>query len=50
MDASKLLVGSDLGLMNLATIVPVIVIGFGMARFYKEMVEQDARNAKQANP
>ncbi|MCC7311958.1 MAG: hypothetical protein IT510_12000 [Sulfuritalea sp.] len=46
MDASKLLVGSDLGLMNPATILLVIVIGFGMAGFYKKMVEEDARNAK----
>ncbi len=39
MDASKLVVGSDLGLMNPATIVLVIVIGFAMARFCKKMVE-----------
>lgn len=46
MDAWRLLIGSDLGLMSLATIVLVIVIGFGMVGFYKKMVEEDARNAK----
>ncbi len=46
MDAWKLLIGSDLGLMSLATIVLVIVIGFGMVRFYKKMAEEDARKAK----
>ena len=46
MDAWKLLVGSDIGLMSLATIVLVIVIGFGMVRFYKKMAEEDACKAK----
>ena len=46
MDAWKQLLGSDPGLISLATIVPVIVIGFGVARFYKKMVEEYARNAK----
>ena len=46
MEAWKLLVGSDIGLMSLATIGFVIVIGFGMVRFYKKMAEEDARNAR----
>ena len=39
MDAWKLLVGSDIGLMSLATIVLVIVIGFGMVMFYKSRAD-----------
>jgi len=46
MDAWRLLMGSDIGLMSLATIGLVIVIGFGMVRFYRKMAEEDARNAK----
>lgn len=46
MDAWKLLLGSDLGLMSLGTIVLVIVIGFVMAKFYSKMMDEDARNAK----
>ena len=38
MDAWKLLVGSDIGLMSLATIVLTILPGFGMARLYGKMV------------
>lgn len=46
MEAWKLLLGSDMGLFSLFTIVFVIVIGFGMVQFYKKMAEKDARNAK----
>ena len=46
MEAWRLLLGSDIGLMSLATISLVIVIGFGMARFYKKMAEEDKRDAK----
>ena len=46
MEAWKLLVGSDIGLMSLATIGFVIVIGFVMVGFYKKKAEEDARNAK----
>lgn len=46
MDAWKLLMGSDIGLMSLATIGLVIVIGFGMVRFYRKMAEENARKAK----
>ena len=46
MEAWKLLVGSDIGLMSLGTIGFVIVIGAVMIRFYKKQAEEDARNAK----
>lgn len=46
MEAWKLLVSSDIGLLSLLTIGFVIVIGFGMLSFYKKMAEKDARNAK----
>jgi hypothetical protein len=46
MEAWKLLIGSDIGLMSLFTIGFVIVIGFVMVGFYKKKVEEDARNAK----
>ena len=43
MDAWKLLVGRDIDLMSLATIVLVFVIGIGMAGFYKKMAEEDVQ-------
>jgi hypothetical protein len=46
MEAWKLLIGSDIGLMSLFTIGFVIVIGFVMLNFYKKKAEEDARNAK----
>ncbi len=46
MEAWKLLIGSDIGLMSLFTIGFVIVIGFVMLGFYKKKAEEDARNAK----
>lgn len=46
MEAWKLLVGSDIGLMSLFTIGFVIVMGGWMARFYKKNAEEDARNAQ----
>ena len=46
MEAWKLLIGSDIGLMSLGTIVFVLVIGVVMVSFYKKQAEIDARNAK----
>lgn len=46
MEAWKLLIGSDIGLMSLFTIGFVIVIGFVMIGFYRKKAEEDARNAK----
>lgn len=46
MEAWKLLVGSDIGLMSLFAIGFVIVIGFAMVEFYTKMAAEDARNAK----
>ncbi len=46
MEAWKLLVGSDIGLMSLATIGFVIVIGFVMLAFFKKQAEKDAQNAE----
>ena len=46
MDAWRLSIGSDLGLMSLATTVLVIVIGFCMVRFYGKMVEEYVRKVK----
>jgi len=46
MEAWKLLVGSDIGLLSLFTIVFIIVMAFFMVGFYKKKVEEDARNAK----
>lgn len=46
MEAWKLLVGSDIGLLSLFTIGFVIVMGIYMVTFYKKKVEEDARNAK----
>lgn len=46
MDGWKLLVGGDIGLMSLATIAPVLVIGLGLAGFYKKMAEEYVQHAK----
>ena len=46
MEAWKLLVSSDIGLMSLFTIGFVIVIGGVMISFYKKQAEEDARNEK----
>jgi len=46
MEAWKLLLGSDIGLLSLFTIGFVIVMAFFMMAYYKKKVEEDARNAK----
>jgi len=46
MEALKLLLGSDIGLLSLFTIGFVIVMAFFMIGFYKKKAEEDARNAK----
>lgn len=46
MEAWKLLIGSDIGLMSLFTIGFVIVIGVVMIGFYKKKAEEDAAKAK----
>jgi len=46
MEAWKLLISSDIGLMSLFTIGFVIVMGGWMVRFYRKNAEEDARNAK----
>lgn len=46
MEAWKLLIGSDIGLMSLGTIVFVLVIGAVMVGFYRKQADIDARNAK----
>jgi len=46
MEAWKLLIGSDIGLMSLLTIGVCVVIGVVMIGFYKKQADIDARNAK----
>lgn len=46
MEAWKLLIGSDIGLMSLFTIGFVIVMGVFMIGFYKKKAEEDAAKAK----
>lgn len=46
MEAWKLLLGSDIGLLSLVTIGGVVVIGAVMVMFFKKQAEIDARNAK----
>lgn len=46
MEAWKLLIGSDIGLMSLFTIGFVIAMGVWMTGFYKRKAEEDARKAK----
>jgi hypothetical protein len=40
MEALKLLLGSDVGLLSLATILFVIVIGFWMSRFVSRKMQE----------
>lgn len=46
MEALKLLVGSDIGLLSLFTIGFVIVMAFYLVGFVKKHAEEDARNAQ----
>jgi hypothetical protein len=46
MEALKLLIGSDIGLLSLFTIGFVIVMGIYLVGFVKRHAEEDARNAK----
>ncbi len=46
MEAWKLLVGSDIGLLSLFTIGFVIVMGIYLVAYAKRKAEEDARNAK----
>lgn len=43
--AWELLFGSDIGLMSLAVIVGVLVIGAGMGKMYSNKMEEDAKKA-----
>lgn len=43
--AWELLFNSDIGLMSLAVIVGVLVIGYGMGKMYSNKMEEDSRNA-----
>jgi len=43
--AWELLLNSDIGLMSLAVIVGVLVIGYGMGKMYTQKMEEDSRNA-----
>lgn len=46
MEAWKLLIGSDIGLLSLFTIGFVVVIGVYLYGYAKKHMEEDARNAK----
>jgi hypothetical protein len=46
MEAWKLLFGSDIGLLSVATIGGVLVIGWVMVAYFKKQAEIDAKNAK----
>jgi hypothetical protein len=46
MEAWKLLIGSDIGLMSLFTIGFVVVMGFYFISYAKKKAEEDGRNAK----
>lgn len=46
MEAWKLLIGSDIGLMSLLTIGFCVVIAIYMVGYAKKKAEEDARNAK----
>jgi ABC-type phosphate transport system permease subunit len=46
MEAWKLLIGSDIGLMSLFTIGFVIAMGVYLAVYAKRKAVEDARNAK----
>lgn len=43
--AWQLLIGSDIGLLSLGTIIGVLVIGAYMVSFYARKGEEDAKNA-----
>lgn len=45
MEAMKLLLGSDIGLLSAFTIVACVVIGFRFIAFAKNQAEKDAREA-----
>jgi hypothetical protein len=42
--AWELLFNSDIGLMSLAVIVGVLVIGYGMGKMYTNKMEEESRN------
>lgn len=46
MEAWKLLIGSDIGLLSLFTIGFCVVMGVFLIGFIKKRAEEDARNAK----
>jgi hypothetical protein len=46
MEAWKLLIGSDIGLMSLFTIGFVIAMAIYLVGYAKKKAEEDARNAK----
>lgn len=46
MEAWKLLIGSDIGLLSLFTIGFVVVMGIYMYGYARKHMEEDARNAK----
>jgi hypothetical protein len=46
MEALKLLVGTDIGLLSLFTIGFVIVMGFYLVGYIKKHAEEDARKAQ----
>lgn len=46
MEAWKLLIGSDIGLLSLFTIGFVVVMGVYLYGYAKKHMEEDARNAK----
>jgi hypothetical protein len=46
MEAWKLLIGSDIGLLSLFTIGFVVVIGVYLYGYARKHMEEDARNAK----
>jgi len=42
--AWELLFNSDIGLMSLAVIVGVLIIGAGMGRMYSKKIDEEARS------
>ncbi|MCE9570044.1 MAG: DUF3149 domain-containing protein [Rhodocyclales bacterium] len=46
MEAWKLLIGSDIGLLSLFTIGFVVVMGIYLYGYARKHMEEDARNAK----
>lgn len=46
MEAWKLLIGTDIGLLSLFTIGFVVVMGVYLYGYAKKHMEEDARNAK----